>query len=509
MFEKVSKYINKYKLVSVIVIGCVLRLAYIGRIPGEYNYFLDESFSAYEAYSMLNYGIDSHGYHNPIYLESWGSGMSAVQCYIQMLFIKILGFRPVAVRLPQALLACVTLVFVYLLMKEIAEERTAFWATFLFAISPWHLIMSRWGLDCNFFIGFVTIAMYLLISSRNVLWRTILAAVFTGITLYSYASPWIVMPFMVYGTIIYLFLRKEMTIKSILIYTVVLGIVAFPLFLFIAINMGFLPEIRTNIISIPELGYFRSDDVYPSIENVKRMISFFWTQYDFVTHDSIPKYGIYFKFSNIFLIIGFINEIVKRSKRAIIMWIWLACGFVMGCFIVANFERLNILFIPLFFFVASGINCTIGLCKKWKIAATIIMVLLYSINGIMFAKFYFIDYNASIFNILPNGVQEVLIFAQNYEGTIHIQDIRHPRVLCYTQYPVDKYVETVVYEDEHAKFLQPKSFEGYDFTEYIHDDAVKGDVYICSVENDEAVDWLAEHDMSCAQFGKFYLGVAN
>ncbi len=509
MFQSMKLFINKYKIMLVIAVGFLLRLIFIGRIPGNYNYFQDEAFSAYEAYSLLNYGIDSNGYHNPVYLETWGSGMSAVQCYFQMIFIRILGFGPVAVRLPQAVLGCVTLIFFYLLIKEIANEKIAFWATLVLAICPWHMTMSRWGLDCNYFIGFIVMAMYFIVTSRNVPWKTVLAGIFTAIALYSYASPWVVMPILIYGTIIYLYTKKEINIKSIIIFTVVLGILVIPLFLFILVNMGVIDEIRGTVISIPKLSYFRSDDVKPSLQNIKTMIMYFWTQYDWISYDSTPKYGTYFLFSNVFLVLGIIKDIIKRNNRAIIMWIWFICSFIMGASIEANFERLNILFLPLIYFIGTGIMFTIDVFPKLKNYICSVMLMLYIFAGCNFAYYYFTGYNEMMERVWPDGAEEAIVFAQHYGTTIHISDIRHPIVLCYSKYPVTKYLETIEYKDDNAKFLEPIRWEGYDYRDYTKEDAVSGDVYICSVNNTEDVEWMVGQDMSYAQFGTYYVAVAN
>jgi len=509
MIKTAIQNIYKYKIAIIILIGIVLRLAFIGRIPGNYNFQQDEAFSAYEAYSMVTYGMDSHGYHNPVYLETWGSGMSAVQCYFQTFFVRILGLTPVAVRLPQAILGCITLIFFYLLIKELATANVAFWATTVLAISPWHIQMSRWGVDCNYFIGFVTIAMYLIVSSRNKPWKTILAAIFTAITLYSYASPWIVMPILVYGTIIYLFVKKEINLKSIIVFTVVLGVLAIPLFLFILVNIGFIDEIRTNFISIPKLTVFRSGDVKPGLSNLKTLFKYFWTQNDLVSYDFVAGYGNYFIFSNVFIIIGLIKDIVKRNKYAFVMWIWFACGIVMGAMIDPNFERINLLFLPLFYFIGTGIVAVIDLLKDYKKIPSIAMGLLYGITAVLCTRYYFTGYNQMMERVWSEGTQEAIEFALNYDGTIHIQDIRHPYVLLYSRYPVDKYIETVQYVDDNAKFLQPLSYEGYDYTDYTMEDAVSGDIYICSTENTAAVEWIVSQDMDCAQFGTYYVAIAR
>lgn len=507
MNKKITEFISKYKMLPIFTIGIILRLLFVGKIPGNNNFFRDEAFSAYEAYSLNNYGMDSHGYHNPIYLKTWGSGMSAVQCHIQRVFIKVLGLTPVAVRLPQAILGCVTLVFFYLLVKEIADEKVSFWSTLVLAICPWHVTMSRWGLDCNYYIGFIVISMYLIITSRNVMWRTVLAAIFTAIALYSYASPWIVMPLLVYGTIIYLYIQKEISIKSIIVFTIILGLLASPLFIFILVNMGFINEIRGSIISIPRLSYFRSDDVHPSLGNIGTMITYFWKQFDWISYDSTKQYGTYFLFSNIFLVVGIIKSAIKHSGKSIIMWIWLICGFIMGLLIEANFERLNILFIPLIYFIGVGIVSLLDIVKKYRRIAVVAVLLVYCVSGALFAHYYFTDYNEMIARIWYDGDKQAIELAKKFDGTIHIMDIRYPLVLCYSEYPVDKYLDTVVYEDYTYKFLLPLSWEGYDLADYVGTEPVSGDVYICHVKDYEAAEWMAEQDMLYAQCGQYYVAV--
>ena len=54
----------------------------------------------YEAYSILNYGIDRNGNVLPVFLVSWGSGQNALYTYILIPFIKLLGLSSFSVRLP-------------------------------------------------------------------------------------------------------------------------------------------------------------------------------------------------------------------------------------------------------------------------------------------------------------------------------------------------------------------------------------------------------------------------
>lgn len=59
---------------AIIAAGCAVRLFALGSIPCGLNQ--DEAFAGYNAWALLHYGVDSSGYHNPVYFTAWGSGMN-------------------------------------------------------------------------------------------------------------------------------------------------------------------------------------------------------------------------------------------------------------------------------------------------------------------------------------------------------------------------------------------------------------------------------------------------
>lgn len=40
-------------------------------------------------------------------------------------------------------------------MKEIVDKSTGLWAMLLLSVCPWHIMMSRWGLESNLAPGFL------------------------------------------------------------------------------------------------------------------------------------------------------------------------------------------------------------------------------------------------------------------------------------------------------------------------------------------------------------------
>ena len=67
-----------------LAVGIFVRVFRFGAFPSGLNQ--DEAFAGYEAYSLLHYGTDTAGYHNPIYLVAWGSGMNALETYLMIPF---------------------------------------------------------------------------------------------------------------------------------------------------------------------------------------------------------------------------------------------------------------------------------------------------------------------------------------------------------------------------------------------------------------------------------------
>ena len=86
--SKIKKIVFDNNILFIIFfVGFFIRLFYIGNIPGNASIHGDEAFAGYEAYSMLYYGHDSRGYIRPVYLKTWGSGMSVMQSICMMPFM--------------------------------------------------------------------------------------------------------------------------------------------------------------------------------------------------------------------------------------------------------------------------------------------------------------------------------------------------------------------------------------------------------------------------------------
>ena len=151
--RQTSKSRDFFLVLFFCLIGILARLILIGQVP--YGLNQDEASAGYEAWSILNYGIDRHGISYPVHLIAWGSGQNIAYSWFCMPFIALFGLSEFTVRLPMALIGCVSVVLFYFFLDNVTplpnHRKYVLFGTLLFAICPWHIMTSRWGLESNLF----------------------------------------------------------------------------------------------------------------------------------------------------------------------------------------------------------------------------------------------------------------------------------------------------------------------------------------------------------------------
>ena len=147
MNSLVRKYKYEIMICIILIIGFFVRIYGISEHPNGLN--VDEASIGYEAYSIMNYGIDRNGKTYPVFLEAWGSGQNALYAYLIMPFIKFFGLSTFSVRFPIAIIGCISLIVLYKLLKIIENKKMTLCVLFIFSISPWYIMKSRFGLESN------------------------------------------------------------------------------------------------------------------------------------------------------------------------------------------------------------------------------------------------------------------------------------------------------------------------------------------------------------------------
>jgi 4-amino-4-deoxy-L-arabinose transferase-like glycosyltransferase len=196
---------KKYKkiiLISIIALAFLLRFYRLADYPALNA---DEAAIAYNAYSLIETGLDEHGNPWPVHFQSFNDFKPGGYFYLILPFIKILGLTEWAVRIPSALLGVGTVLVLYYLIKEIfKDEALALVSSFFLAISPWHIHFSRGGWEVNVATFFMATGMWLFIKSFKKPKLLILSSILFVFSLYTYHAARIIVPLLMIGlTIIY------------------------------------------------------------------------------------------------------------------------------------------------------------------------------------------------------------------------------------------------------------------------------------------------------------------
>ncbi len=458
----------------ILLAGICARIWQFGQIPADMNQ--DEAFGGYEAYSLLHYGIDSSGYHFPVYLTTWGSGMNVLNTMLMIPFIALFGLKTWVIRIPQLLVACLSLWVVYLLLRKLTNIRLALLGMFLVAIVPWHIFLSRWGLESNLAPGFLLFGLYFFVKGLDNTKFFLLSALMYGLSLYCYATIWPFVPCILFLQFIYCIYYKKISFNLDLVLSVILlAILALPLILFLLVNMDKIPEIRLPFLSIPKLVYMRDSEIsFAHIpENFKNLWNILWTQSDGLPWNSTQRFGLYYFCTIPFFLIGLCTSIYRliqgfRTKTfspVAFLLIHFLAGLALGLLISVNVNRVNIIFLPILLLAALGILDTCTWLEQWTSKWIILIPLLfYTIFFFSFEKYYFTEYKTEISGYFSQGLEDATKQAMTHQGTIYVTPgANYARILFYSQEPVTEYRDTVQYTNYPSPFLDVSTFGRFQF----------------------------------------------
>src|SRR3990167_10378583 len=104
---------NKILLIAILLLAALLRFWKLNDYPALNA---DESAIGYNAYSLIQTGMDEHGNSWPIHFQSFNDYKPGLYFYLVLPLVKILGLNAWAVRIPGAILGVLTVLAVYLLV---------------------------------------------------------------------------------------------------------------------------------------------------------------------------------------------------------------------------------------------------------------------------------------------------------------------------------------------------------------------------------------------------------
>ena len=220
------------------------------------------------------------------YIHFLGKRSKALYGYVLIPFIALMGLTPFAVRLPMLLSGIATLPLLYYVAKETLNRDFGLLSMFFLAISPWHILLSRWGLESNLF-PFVFLAGYacLLSIKKNDQWF-IAASVFWDLFLCLWPSYVMVPVFMVCAVTI-LIQHKLLAPKSLIIGLFVFGALAMPIGMLVLVNLFKMNSIQLGPVTIPRFpvqARFETETILSKTDQAQVVLNNLWNAIKLLTH---------------------------------------------------------------------------------------------------------------------------------------------------------------------------------------------------------------------------------
>lgn len=500
-------------LAAAAFIAVFIRVYKFGSVPGGFNQ--DGAMAAVDAKALADYGTDRYGMKWPVHLTAWGYGqMSALLSYLMVPFIKFFGLSAVTARMPQLLVSIAGLVCLYLFIKDVFGKFPALIVAFFAAINPWHILQSRWALDCNLYPHFFIMGVYFLNKGINKRLYLIISMIMFGLCMYCYGISIYTMPVFLLAACIYLLVTKRITIKNALIALAVYLLIAWPFILTMAINYFKLDTIETPFFTIPYFPnsvrsndiLFFSDNIWEQLKaNFKSLMNVTLLQKKDLPWNDVQNFGTMYLFSMPFVIIG-IAAVIKEYRKipgAVFVIIFLLTGMWTGLMTNSvNINRINIIYYPIMIMAVIGIYYVIRLIpySKWGIAAA------YAAAFILFVSTYFTSYA---------DITDVNFFKDFGEAVASLKDSDSDRlyITADSQYEGSSNVSeilTLFYQDIDAQYYQGKTDDGeipfkqkYVFKS-IKNIKVNPDENASYVITSKDMKYFDKSEFTFTQFGNYY-----
>ena len=498
-------------LFGIVVIALILRFYQLGVNPPALTW--DEVAWGYNSYSLGINGRDEFGVFLPYaYLESFGDFKPPLYAYVGIIPVKIWGLTEFAVRFPSALFGVLTVLLTYFLTKEIfsnssRKEYYALFASFLLAVSPWHINLSRAAFEANVAQFFIITGVYLfLLALRKNMWLLSLSAVSFVLSLYTFNTARVFVPIMVI-VLGLVFIKKLWKYRK---ETIVAGLVGFIL-LFPIIGFLFSPQAslrfrEVNIFTDPEVVEIANQEIEndnnslisKALHNrrLKYAVSFLSHYFDhfspsflFIKGDGNPKFstqdvGQLYIWSIPFLVIGGFVLFRKREGKWWLVPVWLLAGIIPAATARETPHALRIeTVIPTFqILIAYGfVSSMIFFKEKIKntllfkfIVYSLLFILLLNLGYYLYG--YYVHYSREYSKQWQYGYKQALEYTEEnkdkYDEIYFTEKLGRPYIyyLFFSQTSPEEFRSDYDIERDVFGFVKVKRVGKYNFEDYLEVD---------------------------------------
>lgn len=255
-------------LILIVFLGALLRFQNITINPAGLN--TDEAAIGYNAYSILKSGKDEYGKSWPLAFRSFDDYKPPLYIYMTVPSVAVFGLNEFAVRFPSAILGVLAIAITYFLtVKLFNSPKLGLAASFLLAISPWHIQFTRTAYETGSNAFFTSLGLLLFLKGLEKKWYWIPAGIVFGLQTHLYQASKIFVPLFLFSLFIIYFPRIKMKIFSTLLLGLPFMAVFLPVIILATTSAGVLRFQGTSIFQDP-----KSHDQYINL------VTFDWLRND-------------------------------------------------------------------------------------------------------------------------------------------------------------------------------------------------------------------------------------
>lgn len=452
------KIIKNWILIVVLVVAALVRFWDLGINPPHLT--PDEASLGYNAYSILKTGKDEFGKTLPIVFKSFGDFKPGFYVYLTVPSVAVFGLTEFATRFPSAFAGVLSVLFIFLIIKELFPERKylPILGAFVSALNPWLIFFSRGAWEVNLSLTLTLIGIFLFLKSLKNSKFISYSAVPFALTLLTYQGAKISTGIvLVILTFIYWKQILDCDRRHLIKAFVVGFIISIPIFMsFVNGETG-----RLNVFSV--FSYPRSteyiqamlDEGGEKIGDIKyflfhpeslnflrgvmgRWFNHFSGRFLFFEGDwanprhSSPNQGVLL-FSDLILLIIGVASIVKfgSKKQNQFVWLWLILAPLASALSRDQVHAVRSLgmAIPLIIIIASGMESVALFLQSKKTFVKKLLILLSFGSVYVFSLVYYLDsyfvhlpsHNSNLWEYGYKQMVEVIKPIQNNYKAINVQ----------------------------------------------------------------------------------------
>jgi len=306
----------------ILVISFSVRIFNLSDNPA--GFFCDEAVNGYNAYTILTTGKDQYGTSFPIFFRAFDDYRCPISIYSMVPFVGIFGLNEFSVRFTNVIYGILTVIMLFLFVKECFNINISILSSLLLAISPWHIHFSRTGFEFISYVFWIILSLFLLEKSLKKFspWYP-LAAFSLVVSLFTYHPAKICVPL---TCIIYFLLNYKQSFtffkkKSFWIINII-AVIIVVILIYPSIKDGTFNS-RWNIITGHPLNIKGIFQAYLNHFS----ISFLFSKGDidfpgqFITRHSVRGMGELYWFQLPFLIFGLISVFFIKEYRHKILFV--------------------------------------------------------------------------------------------------------------------------------------------------------------------------------------------